>query len=278
MNRGSVPMVFETGVRAGTDVSCGYLERRFDAICLACGAREPRDLSVPGRDFTGIFFAMDFLVQQNKRLGGEPVDPSEAISARDKRVVIIGGGDTGSDCLGTSLRQGAKEVCQFEILPKPPVERPDHTPWPLWPQTLQESHAHKEGGKRLFAVTTRAFLGENRVVTGLDCAEVAWVREHSGGPLVPKDRPGTGFTIPADLVILAMGFTGPGNSKLVADFGIGLDERGNVKADENRMTSVDSVFVAGDMSDGQSLVVRAIASGKRTANGIIAYLRERGPR
>ncbi len=174
-------VIFETGIRAGTDISFKYLNRHFHAICLACGARKPRDLSIPGRNFTGIFFAMDFLVQQNKRIGGEAIDPSDAISARDKAVVIIGGGDTGSDCLGTSLRQGAKSVCQLEILPKPPVERPDHTPWPMWPLILRESHAHKEGGERRFSVTTRAFIGENRVVNKLLCAEVEWVPEQAGG-------------------------------------------------------------------------------------------------
>jgi len=270
-------VIFETGIHVGTDISFKYLKRHFDAICLACGARKPRDLSIPGRNFAGIFFAMDFLVQQNKRNEGEAIDPSDAISARNKTVIIIGGGDTGSDCIGTSLRQSAKSVCQLEILPKPPVERPDHTPWPMWPLILRESHAHKEGCERQFSVMTKAFIGENKAISQLLCAEVEWAPERGNGPLAPKEKPGTEFTIAADLVILAMGFLGAGNRKIIENFGIALDKRGNVKADQNQMTSVDSVFVTGDMTEGQSLVVRAIASGRKTAKGIVSFLTGNNP-
>lgn len=265
-------VIFETGIRVGTDISYRYLERHFDAICLACGSHQPRDLSVPGRNFTGIFFAMDFLAQQNVRNNGEEIDPSEAISARDKAVIIIGGGDTGSDCLGTSLRQGAKSVVQLEILPKPPLERPEQTPWPLWPSVLRESHAHKEGGERRFSVITKAFHGENQVVKKLLCAEVEWVTEKAGDPSQPKEIPGTEFELEADLVILAMGFSAPGNERLVENIGVNLDSRGHVKADENQMTSAKRVFVAGDMTTGQSLIVRAIASGRKTARCIVSFL------
>ena len=266
-------VVFETGVRVGTDISFRYLQRHFDATCLACGARKPRDLNIIGRDLKGIYFAMDFLSQQNKRISGEAFNPSDAIFATDKTVVVIGGGDTGSDCIGTSLRQGAKKVIQLEILPKPPIERPVQNPWPTWPIILRESHAHKEGGERRWSATTKAFIGENNAVKKLICAEVDWVNENPGGPLVPREKPGTEFELSADLVILAMGFVGPGNEALIQHFGLELDERGNVKADQRQMTCVEGVFTAGDMTTGQSLIVRAIASGRKAANGIASYLR-----
>ncbi|MBW1815479.1 MAG: glutamate synthase subunit beta, partial [Deltaproteobacteria bacterium] len=217
-------VIFETGVRVGTDISLRYLQRHFDATCLACGARKPRDLNVSGRDLNGVCFAMDFLTQQNKRISGEAFNPLEAIFATDKTVVVIGGGDTGSDCIGTSLRQGAKGVIQLEILPKPPAERPQQNPWPTWPVILRESHAHKEGGERRWSVTTTAFFGENNVVKKLQCAEVEWVKKEPDGPLVPRKKEGTEFELSADLVILAMGFMGPGNEALIQNFGIELDE------------------------------------------------------
>jgi len=267
-------VIFETGVRVGTDISLRYLQRHFDATCLACGARKPRDLNVPGRDLNGVCFAMDFLTQQNKRISGEAFNPSEAIFATDKTVVVIGGGDTGSDCIGTSLRQGAKGVTQLEILPKPPAERPQQNPWPTWPVILRESHAHKEGGERKWSVTTKAFFGENDAVKQLQCAEVEWVKKEPDGPLVPREKEGTEFELSADLVILAMGFMGPGNEALIQNFGIELDERGNVKADQRQMTSMEGIFTAGDMTTGQSLIVRAIASGRKAASGIVSYLRK----
>jgi len=268
-------VIFEPGVRVGMDISLRYLQRHFDATCLACGARKPRDLSVPGRDLNGICFAMDFLTQQNKRISGETLHPSEAILATDKTVIVIGGGDTGSDCIGTSLRQGAKGVIQLEILPKPPAERPQQNPWPTWPVILRESHAHKEGGERRWSVTTTAFIGANDAVKKLKCAEVEWVKKEPNGPLFPKEKEGTVFELSADLVVLAMGFVGPGNDALIQNFGIELDERGNVKADERQMTSMEGIFTAGDMTTGQSLIVRAIASGRKAANGIASYLREK---
>ncbi len=263
-------VIFERGVVAGTDLSARYLKRHFNAICLACGARKPRDLSVPGRELSGIHFALDYLIQQNKRVGGEQLRSSDEILAQGKSVVVIGGGDTGSDCLGTALRQGAKNVVQLEILPKPPMERSEKTPWPLWPLVFRETHAHKEGGEIKWAVTAKSFVGEKSSVKKLKCIEVEWQTRE--GRSVPVDVEGSNFEIEADLVILAMGFVGPGNSELIENFDLRLDERGNVWADKAGMTSVDGVFVAGDMATGQSLVVRAINSGRQAATGIIEYL------
>lgn len=266
-------VVFETDVRVGSDISFRYLKKHFNAICLTCGSRKPRDLPIPGRDLTGIFFAMDFLVQQNKRVSGEILDPSTAITASGKSVVIIGGGDTGSDCLGTALRQGAKNVYQLEILPEPPAKRSEATPWPQWPMMLRESHAHKEGGQRKWAVTTKAFLGENHMVRKLRCAEVEWGPGEKEGSMVPHEKKGSEFELDADLVILAMGFISPGNDALIEDFELTVDNRGNVMSDQEGMTNIDGVFVAGDMTSGQSLIVRAIDSGRKTALGIIRYFR-----
>ncbi|MDX2445592.1 MAG: glutamate synthase subunit beta [Desulfobacterales bacterium] len=264
-------VVFETDVCVGTDVSFRYLKKNFDAICLACGSRQPRDLPIPGRDFSGIVFAMDYLIQQNKRNSNEPDKQASSITASGKSVVVIGGGDTGSDCLGTALRQGAKNVFQLEIMPIPSIERPDSTPWPEWPMILRESHAHKEGGQRKWAVTTKAFMGEKGAVKKIVCAEVEWIKG-TDNAMVPKEKPGTEFQVEADLVILAMGFVGPGNNPLIENFQLKLDKRGHINADRDLMTNMDGVFVAGDMTTGQSLVVRAIASGRQAAYHIDAYL------
>lgn len=263
-------IVFEPNVLVGKDISTRYLMNHFDAVVLTCGARKPRDLDVPGRNLTGIFFAMDFLTQQNKRVGGEPIPVSCNINASGKKVVVIGGGDTGSDCIGTSLRQGAREVIQLEILPKPPKERADSTPWPMWPMQLRESHAHKEGGSRRWSVSTKACFGENGVLKKIRCVEVNWVKQ--GGRLVPEEIKGSEFDIETDMVLLAMGFTGPGNESLIQDFGLETDNRGNIKVDENMMTNTCGVFSAGDMSHGQSLVVTAIYSGKQAAKGVVGFL------
>lgn len=263
---------FETGASLGKDISCRYLKRRFDAVCLACGARRPRDLDVPGRDLNGIYFAMDYLIQQNKRISGEPVDQSSEINARNKTVVIIGGGDTGSDCLGTALRQGAKKVYLFEILPRPPAQRSETTPWPMWPLIFQQTHAHKEGGEKHWSVMTKAFLGEKGKLKKLQCAEVEWRSPEASAPPVPVERPGTRFEVDADMVILALGFVGPGNNRLIEDLNLELDARGNIKADDKLRTSSEGVYVAGDMRQGQSLVVKAIADGRKAAREIIAYL------
>ena len=265
-------VVFETGVRVGEDVSYHYLQRRFDAVCLACGAREPRDLDVPGRRLEGVHFAMDYLTVQNRKIAGEYVDPARDITARGKRVVIIGGGDTGSDCLGTALRQGAGEVHQLEILPMPPEKRSEDTPWPMWPLMLRRSHAHLEGGTFRWSVTAKEFLGDSGRVTAVRCAEVEWRSPREGASPVPVEKPGTEFQLKADLVLLSMGFVGPEKNRLVEGAGIALDERGTVRADERSMTGVKGLFVAGDMNLGQSLVVKAIADGQKAAREIAAYL------
>lgn len=265
-------ITFETGVEIGEDISCHYLKKRFDAICLACGARKPRDLPVPGRNLNGIHFAMDYLSQQNKRNRGEYVDLSDDIIARDKKVVVIGGGDTGSDCLGTALRQGARRASQLEIVPKPSVKRSDNTPWPMWPVLLRQTHAHKEGGDLFWSIMTKEFLGEKGAVKKVRCAEVEWVVSDANRPPVPVEKAGTEFEMEAEMVILAMGFLGPDKSNLVTELGVELDSQGNVKADHHGMTNLDGIFVAGDMAMGQSLIVRAIADGRKTALGIKAYL------
>ena len=265
-------VAFEMDVTVGVDISHRYLKERFDAVCLACGAREPRDLPIPGRDLKGIHFAMEYLVQQNKKIGGEDIDPAKEIAAEGKHVVVIGGGDTGSDCLGTALRQGAERVIQLEILPRPPAERDASTPWPLWPLMLRETHAHKEGGEVRWSVTARAFLGAKGRIERLCCVEVEWERAEDGSLKAPKEKAGTEFELEADLVLLAMGFVGPGENSLVEALGIERDSRGNVRADEHNMTNIPGVFVAGDMAQGQSLVVRAIAGGRKAAQGVRNYL------
>ena len=265
-------VVFENQVRVGEDLSYRYLENRFDAICMSGGAREPRDLKVPGRELQGIHWAMDFLVQQNKRLGGEPIDPAEEILAGGKNVVIIGGGDTGSDCLGTALRQGARNVVQMEILPEPPPTRAASTPWPMWPHQLRISSSHKEGGMRRWSVATQALLGEGGRVKTLRAIEVEWSTPPQGGRPVMKEKPGTEFVLDADLVLLAMGFSGPGRNRMVEDLKIRTEPSGAIWRDSRNMTSVPGIFVAGDMTMGASLVVRAMADGRRAAAGIADYL------
>jgi glutamate synthase (NADPH/NADH) small chain len=266
-------IVFEMGISVGEDISYSYLTKRFDAICLACGAREPRDLSIPGRELKGIYFAMDYLTQQNKIVSQETNNPSKEISAAGKAVVIIGGGYTGSDCLGTALRQGAKKVYQLEILPKPPINRSELTPWPLWPIQLDLTHAHHEGGETRWSVMTKKFIGHNNnKIKKLQCVEVEWKAKSKQGSPVPIEKSGTDFEVDADLVILAMGFLGPEKNKIFQDIGVSFDKQGNVKSDENNMSNVPGVFVAGDMTLGQSLVVKAIADGQKAARGIMNYL------
>jgi len=263
-------VVFELGILVGDDVSYNYLRNKFDAVCLSGGSRTPRDLPVPGRDLKGIHFAMEYLVQQNKRLAGEPIE-NEEITAEGKTVVVLGGGDTGSDCLGTALRQKAKKVFQFEIMPKPPAGRPESTPWPMWPNVLKETSSHKEGGERRWCISTREFIGKNGQLTALRCVEVEWFTGQSGR-MEFMEKPGSEFEVEAQLALLSMGFTGPRQNKIVEDLHIKRDSRGNIDKNENHMTSVGGVFAAGDMARGQSLVVRAIADGRATAFGIIQYL------
>ena len=265
-------VVFETNVEIGSDISERYLKDRFDAVILTGGAREPRDLQIPGRELKGIEFAMPFLVHQNMVLNGEVECADPEASASGKRVVIIGGGDTGSDCLGTTVRQGAVSVEQFEILPEPPATRSESTPWPGWPLVLRTSSSHKEGGTRRWSVVTKEFVGEDGHVTGLRGVEVDWVAGKDGGRPAPVEMPGTEFSVRAELVLLAMGFVGPGRNLLVERLGIELNDGGFVRRDGNAMTSCPGVFVAGDMTQGASLVVRAMMDGIQTAHGVAAYL------
>ncbi|HUP05083.1 MAG TPA: glutamate synthase subunit beta [Bryobacteraceae bacterium] len=259
-------VTFQANAHIGGNVPVEDLRKNFDAILLAGGSENPRDLRVPGRELRGIHFAMDFLPQQNRRNEGDTVPESEAILAGGKRVVIIGGGDTGADCLGTSHRQGALAVTQFELLPKPPDERSPSTPWPLWPMQLRVESSHEEGGLRDWSVSTVKFTGtKNGHVSQLHAVRV-------GPPPHFAPVPGSEFTMDVDLVLLAMGFVGPVKNGMIEQLGVELDARGNVKTDENRMTSVTGVFAAGDMRRGQSLVVWAIAEGRQAAQAIDRYL------
>jgi glutamate synthase (NADPH/NADH) small chain len=257
---------FKTSVNVGKDITGEQLRKQFDAVCLAMGAEQPRDLPVPGRELKGIHLAMDYLAQQNKRTAGIPFT-AEPITAKGKRVVIIGGGDTGSDCLGTAHRQGCVEAHQFELLPEPPPERATSTPWPLWPMMLRTSHAHEEGCDRQWSVSTTKFSGRDGHVTKLHANRVAFEQ----GKFVPI--PNTEFELEADLVLLAMGFTGPVKNGLLDSLGVTYDSRGNVSGDANYMTNLDGVFVAGDNRRGASLIVWAIAEGRKAAAGVDRYLR-----
>ncbi len=265
-------VVFETGVEIGRDLSYHYLQERFDAVVLAGGAREARDLPVEGRDLDGIVFAMDFLSQQNMRNGGEDVSGNQPISAKGKHVVVIGGGDTGSDCVGTSIRQGALRVMQFEIMPKPPDERPDSTPWPEWPNKMRTSSSHLEGCDRRWSILTKRFTGENGQVQELHGCEVKWVFPEGAARPVPEEVEGSAFSVRADLVLLAMGFVGPGRPALLKDMGVACNDRGFVARHAANTTSTEGVFVAGDMTDGPSLVVRAMQDGKNAAKAVATYL------
>jgi glutamate synthase (NADPH/NADH) small chain len=263
---------FQCGVNVGDDISYKYLRDRFEAVVLAGGAGVPRDLAVPGRELHGIHFAMEFLGQQNRLVGCEPLGAEERISAAGKNVVVIGGGDTGSDCIGTAHRQGAAHVTQLEILPKPPETRSESTPWPQWPLMLRESSSHKEGAVRHWGVDTTGFTGQDGVVKQVQCVEVEWAYDEAIGRDCPRRIEGSEFSVDADLVLIAMGFVAPSPSGLVEALGIAKDPRGFIARDERHMTSVEGVFVTGDMRNGASLVVRAIGDGMQTARKVMAHL------
>jgi glutamate synthase (NADPH/NADH) small chain len=264
-------VVFRAGINVGVDVPAHRLREDYDAVLLAGGSGQPRDLAVPGRDLTGIHYAMDYLTLQNKRCEGDPILDSEFITAQGKHVIIIGGGDTGADCLGTAHRQGALVVHQLELLPQPPKERAADNPWPLWPQIFRVSTAHEEGGERLYAVSTERFSGDaSGNVRALHAVRVEMVKKD--GRMVFERVAGSEFEIPADLVLLAMGFTGPEKSALLTDLGVAMTDRGNVARDTRWMTNVPGVFAAGDMQRGQSLIVWAIADGRSAARAIDEHL------
>ena len=263
-------VVFRTGTTVGTNVSAEQIRNEYDAVLLAGGAGQPRDLKVPGRELRGVHFAMEYLTQQNRRNEGESIPEEEAITATDKRVVIIGGGDTGADCLGTVHRQNARSVAQFELLPQPPDMRAPDNPWPLWPHIFRVSSAHEEGGERIFSVSTDSFSGIDGRVSKLHGTKVELLRKDGRMSFEPISD--SGFDMDVDLVLLAMGFVGPERDGLLAELDVKLTERGNVWRDENWMTSQSSVFAAGDMQRGQSLIVWAIAEGRSAARGIDTHL------
>ncbi len=272
-------ITFKCGVHVGVDVSGKELLDEFDAVVITTGAENPRDLDIPGRDLEGIYYAMEFLPQQNRRVGGRPVDPDFDITAEGKHVIIIGGGDTGADCLGTTRRQGAKSIRQFELLPMPPMTRdePGAFAWPLWPFTFKAESSHAEGDVREWAVNTKEFLGdENGHVTALRGVELAWPDvdpETNRRPFKFDDKPGSEFEVPADLVLLAMGFLGPIHNGLVDGLELDKDPRGNIKATfQEFQTSNEKVFAAGDARRGQSLVVWALAEGRKAAHAVDTYL------
>ncbi len=263
---------FKTGTNVGKDYPVSGILEDFDAVCLAAGSRLPRDLNIEGRDLKGINFAMDYLIQSNKLISGEKISPKEVISAKGKRVVVLGGGDTGADCVGTAHRQGASCVTQIELMPAASQCRSEDFPWPRYPMILKTSSSHEEGGERKWQILTKKFSGENGALSKLSCVRVDFSgRDARGCPLM-KELSGSDFEIEADLLILALGFLHPEHSGLVKELKLKLDERGNVKTDSSQMTSAKGVFAAGDMHRGQSWIVWAIAEGRATAHHIDKYL------
>ncbi len=260
-------VTFKPGVNVGKDVDARDLLREYDALCLTGGATHPRDLPVPGRELKGTYFAMEFLPLQNHANAGDEV--AAPISAKDKRVIILGGGDTGADCLGTVHCQGAKSVIQMEILPRPPEMRGVEAPWPMYPNIYRVSSAHEEGGEREYSVQTKFLSGENGELKKLHGSRVEFVRED--GRFVMNEVPGSEFEEDVDLLLLAMGFLGP-ERYMLEQLGVEINERGNVASDKDKMTSVPGVFTAGDMTRGQSLIVWAIAEGRNAARGIDKFL------
>jgi glutamate synthase (NADPH/NADH) small chain len=262
---------FVTSTNVGVDVSVAQLREDFDAVVLAGGAELPRDLDIPAHNFSGIHFAMEFLTQQNKRVAGDPEDkaaPTGTISAKGKHVVVIGGGDTGSDCIGTSNRHGAASIVQLEIMPQPPERENKALTWPDWPLKLRTSSSHEEGCERDFAVLTKRAVGHDGKLTGIECVRVEW-QKGADGRMAMQPLAGSEFTLKADLVLLAMGFLGPHNEPLLSDAGVELDPRGNVKANmADYASTTPKVFACGDMRRGQSLVVWAIREGRQCARSV----------
>ena len=264
-------VVFRPNLHIGKDIPASELLRDFDAVVLAGGSEKPRDLGVVGRELKGVHFAMDFLPQQNKRNAGDTIPETISLSASGKRVVVIGGGDTGSDCIGTSKRHGAESITQLEIMPKPPEKENKSLTWPNWPNKLRTSSSHEEGCERMWSVDTVSLEGENGQLTKINCVKVEWT--HEAGRWVMNKVPGSEFSIETDLVLLAMGFVNPINEGMLEELGVERDERKNAKADTvSYRTSVDKVFTAGDMRRGQSLVVWAIREGRQCARSVDEFL------
>lgn len=261
---------FKTNSHVGVNVKVEDLKKNFDAIILAGGATNARDLKIPGRELKGVHFAVDFLSQQNKRNQGDTVPKEIEITAKDKNVVVLGGGDTGSDCHGTSLRQGAKKVYSFELLPKPPAKRAGNNPWPEWGRVFRTSSSHEEGGQRDWSVLTKSFSGENGVLKKINMVRLNWVDSPTGPKM--EEVPGSEFSLDADLVLLALGFLGPETNTMIQQLGLKLTDRGNVQVDKDYASSVPGVFACGDMRRGQSLVVWAIWEGREAARCVDSFL------
>ncbi len=262
---------FKTNVNVGADKSVKKLLQEFDAVCIACGSRAARDLNIEGRNLSGINFAMDYLIQSNKRIKGEKIPADKLIDAKGKRVVVIGGGDTGADCVGVAHRQGASCVSQIEIMPKPPTCRTQDYSWPKYPLLLKSSTSHEEGGQRDWSVLTKKFIGSGGKIKKLSCVKVEFKKDASGCAIM-QEVGGSGFEIETDLVILALGFLHPEKKGIIEELKLDLDQRQNVKTGNNFMTSKKGVFTCGDMHRGQSLIVWAIAEGRRAAYHIDKYL------
>jgi len=268
---------FKTKTNVGVDISANELRKKFDAVVLCGGAEQPRNLPVEGRNLKGVYFAMELLTQQNRVNRGVKIDPKERISAEGKKVVVLGGGDTGSDCVGTANRQGAVSVKQFELLPQPPKERAVNNPWPQWALIERTSSSHEEGVERGYCIMTKKFSGEKGILKKLHAVRLEFGEpDPETGRRPMKEIPGSEFEVEVDLVFLAMGFLGPVKAGLVEELGVLLDERGNVKADQNKMTSIAGIFTAGDITRGQSLVVWAINEGRSAAQGVHQYLMASG--
>jgi glutamate synthase (NADPH/NADH) small chain len=264
-------IIFRTNAHVGVNISAAHLRSEFDAIVVCAGASAPRDLPIPGRQLKGVHFAMEFLTQQNKRVAGDRIFSGE-ILATNKNVLVIGGGDTGSDCVGTSNRHGAKSVTQIELLAKPPLKRNDATnPWPLWPMVLMTSSSHEEGGDRQWALLTKEFLGDNNGrLTGLKVVEIKW-GVNAQGKMGFEEVPGTERILPCELALLAIGFVGAEKAGMIDELKLELDERGNIRS-SNYMTSQEGIFAAGDVRRGQSLVVWAISEGREAARAVDTWL------
>ena len=259
-------IVFKTNTEIGKDIAGKEIMQNFDAVCIAVGAGHPRDINPEGRDLKGVYFAMDFLSQQNQLIIGEKVDESSIISAKDKHVLVIGGGDTGSDCVGTSIRQGAVKVTQIEIMPQPPVDKNPDTPWPFYPNILKTSSSHMEGCVRKWSLNTNKFIGEDGKLKEVLVEEVEWSKDENGR--MGMKPTGKTDLIKADLVFLALGFIHPIHEGLLTEFGVEFDGRGNVAIDKESKSNIGKVFATGDAAMGASLVVRAIASGRKVAEDI----------
>lgn len=268
---GAEGVLFETKVEVGSDISSRYLLDKFDAVLLATGTPTPRDLDIPGRQQKGIYQAVEFLTQQTRMVLGDEIGEDDLIDPKDKHVVVIGGGDTGSDCVGSVIRRGCASVTQIELLPQPPIERSPNNPWPQWPKILRTSSSHEEGGTRLWSIGSKEFIGDGKHVDKLSCVRLQWSDDGF------TEIPGSGFTLDADIVLLSMGFIGSRQSPLIESFGLSLDGKGNIAIDQAYRTSVTKVFAAGDAVTGASLVVRTIDSGRKCAQTIDSYLLDKRP-